>query len=284
MNEEDSAALYIEINKAYYNDEYSRVNIGGTIEIVKEAESFLDAATTMHTSWVGLYAGNLKGELKGKRVLELGCGDCLNVAVMSALGAEVYGNDIADICGNIIDKLNAGHAFEKPIKFIEGDFLKADFPDNFFDIVIGKAFVHHLTPEQEIQFTEKIARILTNDGMVRYFEPAVNSKFIDTIRWMIPMNDRPSILQKEKFSKWKALDPHPLRDNSSRHYRKIGKKYFQNAEVIPFGSIERFHRFLPKGKFNRKFRQFGFRLEKIIPLFITSPFARCQVITYRNPK
>jgi SAM-dependent methyltransferase len=284
MNEEEKGAFYIEINKAFYNKEYSSVNVDGILKTINNVQPFLDTATKIHTSWVGLYHNNLQAELKGKKVLELGCGNCQNVAIMSALGAEVYGNDIADVSGAIISKLNEGYAFEKPIKFIEGDFLKAEIPNDFFDIVIGKAFVHHLTNEQEIQFTEKIARILKKDGMVRYFEPAVNSKIIDAIRWSIPMSNRPSILQKEKFKIWKADDPHPLRDNSSGHYRKVGEKYFENVEIFPFGSIERFHRFIPNGKFNIQFRQFGFRLEKMIPSFLTAPFARCQVVTYRNPK
>ena len=34
--------------------------------------------------------------------------------------------------------------FDKNITFINGDFLDANLKSNSFDIVVGKAFVHHL--------------------------------------------------------------------------------------------------------------------------------------------
>jgi SAM-dependent methyltransferase len=272
-------------NEVYYDDYYSKTDVSYICEILNDLDNFIEHATTTHISWVGLYYNNFQSELKGKKVLEMGCGDCSNAAVMAALGAEVYANDIASIPGNIVHKLNATCDFEQPIQFIYGDFLKADFPDDFFDIVVGKAFVHHLTHEQELQFTKKIARILKTDGQVRYLEPAVNSKIIDTIRWMIPMRDRPSKFQKGKYKIWKeTVDMHPERDNSSKNYSRIGKNYFNNVEIHTLGSIEKFERLIPQGEFNRKFRRFAFRIEKPFPEFFKKPFARAQVVIYKNPK
>jgi hypothetical protein len=119
--------------------------------------------------------------------------------------------------------------------------------------------------------------------MVRYFEPAVNNKFLDLLRWLTPVPGRPSKLQSKKFEKWKISDPHPDRDNSSEHYEKIGEAYFCETKIVPIGSIERFHRILPK-KYNRKFRRFAFRLEKKIPYSINLSFARSHLIEYRLPK
>lgn len=45
---------------------------------------------------------------------------------------------------------------------------------NFFDIIVGKGFVQHLTNEQEMAFAETNVRILKPNGQTRYFEPAVN--------------------------------------------------------------------------------------------------------------
>ena len=272
-------------NEAYYDEVYSKANIAPILDILNDLDGFLKVATTTHISWVGLYHNNFQNELKGKKVLEMGCGDCANAAVMAALGAEVYANDISSISGKIIEKLNASHAFEKPLQFIYGDFLKTDFPDNFFDIVVGKAFVHHLTHEQELQFTAKIAKMLRSDGQVRYFEPAVNNKILDDIRWMIPLKDRPSKLRKAAFKIWKeTVDMHPIRDNSSKNYLSIGRKYFYDAKVHPLGSIEKLERLLPAGEFNRKFRRFAFKLEKLLPGFVRYSFARSQVVMYKNPK
>ena len=100
--------------------------------------------------------------------------------------------------------------------------------------------------DQEIKFTEKIVSILKPNGIVRYFEPAVNNKFLDSLRWLTPVPGRPSKIQTKKFEKWKINDPHPERDNSSKHYEKIGKEYFKETKIVPIGSIERFYRILPK--------------------------------------
>tara|TARA_R110002124_G_scaffold5301_1_gene33085 strand:- start:96449 stop:97303 length:855 start_codon:yes stop_codon:yes gene_type:complete len=270
-------------NEKHYDQQYSKVNIEHILNKIKNLEGFMRDATRTDTSWVGLYHGNFQNQLKGKKVLELGCGDCTNAAVMAALGADVYANDIAQKSGEIITKLNSQYDFQYEIKFVNGDFLKSDLEKNQFDIVVGKAFVHHLTPQQEIEFTEKIVSILKSDGIVRYFEPAVNNKLLDELRWLTPVPGRPSKLQKTKFKKWKINDPHPDRDNSSKHYKKIGNLYFDEVLIVPIGTVERFHRILPK-KYSRKFRRFAFQFEKKLPGFLNLSFARSHLIEYKFPK
>jgi SAM-dependent methyltransferase len=271
-------------NKEYYDSVYNNYDVDHIIQLLKNIDVFLNNAKQVHTSWVGLYHNDFDKILKGKKVLELGCGDCLNAAVMSVLGAEVYANDISQHCGIIINNLNNKFDFESPLQFIHGDFLAADIPNDFFDIVIGKAFVHHLTNEQEIQFTEKIVRILKKDGMVRYFEPAVNSVILDKIRYMVPLHDRPSSFQKEKFKVWKSKDPHPERDNSSNNYRRIGKQYFETTEIYCIGSIEKLHRLLPPKMNQKEFRRRAFQIERYLPKFIRNIFARSQMVEYKFPK
>ncbi|MDB4790979.1 class I SAM-dependent methyltransferase [Akkermansiaceae bacterium] len=232
---------------------------------------------------MGLYSGGFKSQLKGKKILELGCGDCTNVAIMAALGAEVYGNDISQVSGEIISEINSRHKFDHHIQFVAGDFLSAVLEDNFFDIILGKAFVHHLTHEQELEFTKRISKYLKPSGLVRYFEPAVNSRLLDTIRWMIPVPGRPSKFQASKFAVWKENDPHPERDNSSDHYRDIGEKYFNEITIQPLGSLERFCRFIPFG-LKRPLRRIAFKLEKCLPHSLNMFLARSQVVEYRFPR
>jgi len=271
-------------NEKFYDSLYSSVAADDILKKLLNYNQYLDYATKTLTSWAGFYKGNFKDVIPGKKVLELGCGDGLNAAIMAALGAEVYANDISSEPGRIINELNNRYAFKHPIKYIFGDFLKADLAEDSFDVISGKNFVHHLTPELEIAFTEKIVRLLKHDGIVRYFEPAENSKTLDNIRWLVPVPGRPSKLQKEKFAKWKAADPHPERDNSYKSYLKIGEKYFGETEIIPIGGLERFNRIIPQGRFNIKFRQFAFKAEKALPGKLNLFIARSQTITYRYPK
>jgi hypothetical protein len=155
--------------------------------------------------------------------------------------------------------------------------------ENQFDIVVGKSFVHHLTDQQEVIFLKKIIYILKPNGVVRFFEPAVNSKILDEMRWIIPVPGRPSKLQKKKFKEWKKNDPHPERDNSSGHYKKLGLKYFNEVNIVPFGTIERFCRLIPS-KNNRPFRRFSFKLEKILPYSLNLYLTRSHLIEYKKPR
>ncbi|WP_340063102.1 class I SAM-dependent methyltransferase [Ascidiimonas aurantiaca] len=270
-------------NKDHYDKKYAGASVRHILKMLTDLENFMHDATRTDTSWVGLYYGNFQEHLKGKRVLELGCGNCTNAAIMAALGAEVYANDISQKSGNIIDELNENYEFPSKITFLHGDFLKVPIPENYFDIVLGKAFVHHLTHDQEIDFTRKIVSLLKPNGIVRYFEPAVNNKFLDEIRWLIPVPGRPSKLQRKKFKQWKLNDPHPERNNSSGHYLKIGQQYFEETRIVPIGSIERFHRILPK-KYGRKFRRFAFKLEKKLPRSVNLSLTRSHLIEYKRPK
>ncbi|MBV1924495.1 MAG: class I SAM-dependent methyltransferase, partial [Flavobacteriaceae bacterium] len=122
-------------NKLHYDKLYANVNIKRILRIVKDVHAYLNDVTTVDTSWVCMYYGDFAKDLKGKKVLELGCGNCNNAAVMAALGAEVYANDISSKSGDIINKLNNEVTFDFPIKYINGDFLKADFSELDFDYV-----------------------------------------------------------------------------------------------------------------------------------------------------
>jgi len=271
-------------NEKFYDNLYSSVEVNTIVDKLSNLDKYFDFATTTLTSFAGFYMDGLRGKLNGKKVLELGCGDCLNAALMASFGADVVANDISSEPGRIIDELNKRCNFKYPIQYIYGDFLKAELPSDSFDIITGKNFVHHLTPELEVAFTRKIVRLLKPGGFVRYFEPAQNSKLLDDIRWLVPVPGRPSKLQKKKFAAWKEKDPHPDRDNSYKSYQKIGQMFFDKTEVKPIGSLERFNRIIPQGKFNLKFRRFAFKAERFIPKKLNLLIARSQVITYSQPK
>lgn len=273
----------IKKNRAHYNKRYAQVNIQSILNKLEHLDDFLSDTTTTDTSWVCMYMDGFATQLKGKKVLELGCGDCTNASVMAALGAEVWANDISEKSGDVIAQVNEATPFNYPIHFVSGNFLDTEIPDNTFDIVVGKAFVHHLTHQQETQFLEKIVKLLKPDGIVRFVEPAVNSKVLDILRWMVPVSGRPSSLQRSKFKEWLETDPHPIRENSGKHYKSIGLRYFKEVTVVPIGALERFHRLFPKARWNRKFRRLAFKIEGYMPGFLKYPLARTQTINYWFP-
>ena len=279
MTSEDNNQLK---NREYYNKAYSNYSVKGILWKLNNLEEYLQGAIDTDTSWHAIYYGDFQHKLKGARVLEIGCGDCTNAAIMAAVGAEVYANDIAETSGLIIDEVNKNCSFQFPIKFIEGDFLNNDLVENQFDFIIGKAFLHHLTVPVEKRFLRESARLLKKNGEARFFEPAVNNRFIDFLRWYIPVPGRPSRFSKKAFKQWKKNDPHPDRSFSSAHWKQVGGEMFDHVQIIPMGSIERFGRLIKKKKNKWKFRKWAFHVETKLPAGINSSFARSQLIIYKK--
>lgn len=272
-----------EKNKLHYEKLYSNYDIKNILHWINNLNSFLDSSLSTETSWFAMYQNDFKSKIVGKKVLEMGCGDCVNAAVMAALGAEVYANDLAQASGEIVKKLNENYNFKTPIKFIEGDFLENNLSSNSFDFVVGKAFLHHLTIPIEQLFLRETARLLKEDGEARFFEPAVNNKFLDDLRWLIPVNGRPSKFNKAAFKIWKDNDPHPDRSFSSRHFQNAGKVFFQEVKIIPVGTLERFNKFIKGKELNNRFRRWALKNEKTIPYNVNRSLTRSQLIIYRNP-
>lgn len=273
-------------NKDFYDKKYKKVNVSGLINTLNNLDAFLDDATTTDISWVGMYANNFKDSVKDKKIMELGCGNCANVAVLAALGAEVIANDISNYSEDIINALNSNYNFEHDIVFVKGDFTSHNLSKHSLDMVIGKAFLHHLTLEHELEVIKKISQVLKPNGEARFFEPAINSKFLDELRWAMPMDNRPSKLFSPKaFKEWEESDPHPHRDNSSKHFKDLGYQFFRETEIIPMGMLERFYRILPfSRKTVRKYRRMALKLEKFVPKFIQYFGARSQTIIYKTPR
>lgn len=166
---------------------------------------------------------------------------------------------------------------------MEGDFLENNLPSQSFDFVVGKAFLHHLTIPVEKLFLKETARLLKLNGEARFFEPAVNSKLLDEIRWHIPVKSRPSKFNKAAFKMWKENDPHPDRSLSSKHWEEAGKEFFTEVKTIPVGTLERFSRFFGWGVRRNNFKRWALKNEPFLPWFLNKPFTRSQLIVYKNP-
>lgn len=278
MNDENQ-----EHNQEHYEKLYANYSIKNILYWINNLNTFLESATATEASWFAMYLHGFRNKIAGKKVLEMGCGNCINAAVMAALGAEVYANDIASSSGAIVRKLNKNYNFKHPIVFLEGNFLKNDLPSKSFDFVVGKAFLHHLTVPVERLFLKETSRLLKPNGEARFFEPAVNSRLLDEIRWHIPVGNRPSKFNREAFRKWKEQDPHPDRSFSSNHWEQAGEEFFKEVQIVPVGTLERMGKLLKWGEKRNKFKRWALRNELKLPSFINKTFTRSQLIIFRKP-
>lgn len=277
-------AANLDANKRHYDGSYGVVDVAAMVEKVRHVGRFLDDAVVTDASWVLLYHGDFRARLRGARVLELGAGTGLNALVMAALGAHVVATDISEETPRLVHAAAAQLGLTANVEAIAGDFASMALPARSFDFVVGKAFLHHLTHEVEDVYLRETARVLREAGEARFMEPAVNSRLLDSLRWLVPVPGRPSRLHRRAWTAYKAADPHPERDNSSRHYREAGLRYFDHVETVTRGGLDRLHRFLPKGDFDRAFRRFAYRSERVLPRAVRHVIARGQVVILRHPR
>lgn len=95
-------------------------------------------------------------EIKGKKILDIGCGAGYWSKFFSDLGAEVYGIDIAE------EMINESKKNCKKGNFIVANSEDIPFKDNYFDMVISIRSLEYF-PDKLKSFKE-IKRVLKKDG------------------------------------------------------------------------------------------------------------------------
>lgn len=108
------------------------------------------------------YAVFTLGELKGKTILDMGCGYGLYSLTFLMMGAEL-------VCGQDIDK----EALDKAISIMEkfnfqykvGDCAEIQYEDNYFDLVFAGDLFEHVTLNKKKDFISEAYRVLKPGGI-----------------------------------------------------------------------------------------------------------------------
>ncbi len=279
-----STAENIDRNRRLFNQRYSGVDLSLLLHRVENHERFLADATVTDAGWVSFYYGDFRQRLKGARVLELGCGNGLNALIMAKHGASVVAIDIAEEGPQTLKRLAKAAGLSARIETHAGDFRELSFEPRSFDFVVGQAFLHHLTHDLEDEILRRSASLVKPDGEARFAEPAINSKTLDQMRWLVPVPGRPSILSRKAFARWRDADAHPARDNSTAHFEAVGRRYFDEVEIVTMGGIDRLYRFFPRKEATRRFRRWAWRFERRLPERLNRTIARIQTVMYRKPR
>lgn len=115
------------------------------------------------------------GSLKGKRVLEAGCGRGIISAKMAELGADVYLLDISLEALQIARK----HFATKNVHatFTHGDIFDLPFKDSTFDIVWNAGVMEHFEEAFQLKALQGITKIIRTTGQFITFNPYAGAIF-----------------------------------------------------------------------------------------------------------
>ncbi len=104
--------------------------------------------------------------MRGKRVLDYGCGAGENTTPLAARGASVVGLDLSPELIALANRRVALH--ELQAEFVVGSCHEIPLADNHVDVVFGTAILHHL--DLELAASE-VWRVLKPGGLAIFSEP-----------------------------------------------------------------------------------------------------------------
>jgi ubiquinone/menaquinone biosynthesis C-methylase UbiE len=120
------------------------------------------------------------GDLKGKKVLELGSGAGEGAVYFAIQGAQVTATDLSEGMLKVVDQL--ARRFRVSVKTVasSADDL-SQFDDNSFDIVYAANLLHHV----DIMSTlTEVKRVLKSGGLACFWDPLAYNPVINVYRSM----------------------------------------------------------------------------------------------------
>jgi SAM-dependent methyltransferase len=141
------------------------------------------------------YAFYLLGDVRGKTVLDLGCGSGENIAPLLARGAKVIAVDISEELVQLARKRVEITKPFVPLPLMVGSAYDIALPDGSADVILCSSLLHHLDIPRAMA---EMRRLLKPGGTIIVKEPVRFSKPAAMLRRMFPA--------KEDVSE----DEHPL--------------------------------------------------------------------------
>jgi ubiquinone/menaquinone biosynthesis C-methylase UbiE len=167
---------------------------------------------------------HLLGDIRGKTILDLGCGPGDASVVLAKKGAKVVGIDISSKLIDIARDKSIANNISESVNSLVMSAYQLNFEDNYFDLVFGNAILHHLDLNLAVP---QIYRVLKSRGKAIFNEPFANSKVFKAIRKMIPVK-KDSITDNQRQLCYKELE--------------IFKSYFKDIKLFEFQVFSRMDR------------------------------------------
>jgi 2-polyprenyl-3-methyl-5-hydroxy-6-metoxy-1,4-benzoquinol methylase len=124
------------------------------------------------------------GSLQGKWVLDFGCGLGRTSRIYAEMGAvRVEGFDLSNERLEVAKRNAKRDGLADRIFFRHLAAEDIDYPDGSFDVVLGKAILHHTDMEKT---SRQLARVLRPGGEAYFLEPLGHNPFLNLFRKLTP--------------------------------------------------------------------------------------------------
>jgi SAM-dependent methyltransferase len=123
------------------------------------------------------------GDLRGKRVIEYGCGLGQLTVLLARSGAEVTAFDISEQSIESTRKRAELTGVDDRVALSVAAGEELPFDDASFDLAVGKAVLHHLDP---VSGSRELARVLKPGGRAAFSEPLGTNPIVRFARERLP--------------------------------------------------------------------------------------------------
>src|SRR5258706_1715332 len=129
------------------------------------------------------YVFHLLGDVAGKVVLDLGCGNGENSILLAHRRPRLVGIDVSESLLGLARQRFALNGVTAPAVFVASSAHDVALPDQSVDVVVGIAILHHLDLRL---VAREVKRILRPGGRAIFKEPVRESRTLKFIRGLIP--------------------------------------------------------------------------------------------------
>jgi SAM-dependent methyltransferase len=197
------------------------------------------------------------GNIQGKRILDIGCGDGRSSLYFAMKGANVIALDISEVAINNLNEFCKANN----INNLQAIKISAFEIENLgqFDFIFGNLILHHLEPFDD--FSSTLRQVITSNGKAFFHE---NNAFSNLLIWF-----RNNLVGKYGIPKYGDDDEFPLMPKEVDMLRKHFSIKVEYPELVFFGLISVY---LLKGRFHQpllnldnylykypKFRKYSYR-------------------------
>lgn len=179
--------------------------------------------------------GRLLGDVRGKALLDLGCGVGQEAVFFAQQGAIVTAIDISPV-GIEITQRRACHNKISVDARLMG--CPTTLPDSSYDIVHGIGIIHHIGVEETLR---EASRLLRPGGKAVFFEPMGNSRIVEAVKnWLRPRISKrfglEDVTEHETVLRWSELVK--------------CQNDFREFTLYPFYLLLRVRKFFPRSLWN----------------------------------